>query len=54
MTVITTRHMFTHTMLIWRDAFLPQCSTIWRRPDGHLNQVPERGPFWPTELKTRA
>jgi hypothetical protein len=28
MRVITVRHMFTHTMLIWRGAFLPQCSTI--------------------------
>jgi hypothetical protein len=26
------RHMFTHTMLMWRDAFLPQCRTISVRP----------------------
>jgi hypothetical protein len=28
MTVIRMRRMFTHIMLIWRGAFLPQCSTI--------------------------
>src|SRR5882672_1697777 len=28
MTVIMVRRMFTHIMLIWRGAFLPQCSTI--------------------------
>jgi hypothetical protein len=36
--------MFTHTMLMWRNAFLPQCRTIWVRPPA-VNPVGQCGPF---------
>jgi hypothetical protein len=44
MTVITMRRMFTHIMLNWRDAFLPQCSMIICFARRQLNPVSERGP----------
>jgi hypothetical protein len=45
MTMIMVRRMFTHIMLIWRSAFLPQCGTISPSANGHLNLVTERGPY---------
>lgn len=32
--------MFTHTILMWRDVFLPQCRTIWlRAPAGESGRA---------------